>query len=101
MNGVQAGGRVINISSSLGQLGSLDGPDNTKYGGMPSGAYRVAIASAATLQQLGAIGFDSDDAAMRAAATQGKYPCPAYRATKAMLNRVSVALQHPHDTAYH
>lgn len=85
-----AGGRVINVSSSLGQLG----PDNAKYGGMPSKAYRVAIAGAATLQQLRDLRFDSADKGMRAA-TRSQYPCPAYRATKAMLNKVwSCQLHH-------
>jgi NAD(P)-dependent dehydrogenase (short-subunit alcohol dehydrogenase family) len=77
-----AGGRIINVTSSLGQLG----PDDTKYGGMPSTTYRTAIAGA-TLQQLRDIGFDGNDPGMRDA-MHAKYPCPAYRATKAMLNKV-------------
>lgn len=77
---------MINVSSSLGQLG----PDDTKYGGMPSDTYRHAIAGAATLQQLRAIGFDGEDAGMRLA-MRSAYPCPTYRATKAMLNKVYAA----------
>lgn len=82
---LRPGGRVINVSSSLGQLG----PGPTEYGGMPSDAYRSAIAGAASLQGLRAIGFDGSDAAMVQAARHSQYPCPAYRATKAMLNRAT------------
>ena len=85
-----AGGRVINVSSSLGQLG----PEGTSYGGMPSTAYRTAIAGAATLQQLRDMRFDGADSGMQAA-TRLQYPCPAYRATKAMLNKVW-SCQHYH-----
>ena len=77
------------MTSSLGQLG----PGDTEWGDFPSTAYQEKIASATSLPQLRSVGFDGGDAAMQADVRAGRYPCPTYKATKAMLNKVGWLLR--------
>jgi len=81
----------VNVTSSLGQIES----EGSQWGGLPdSRAYKRAIAEARTLQQLGAISFDPSDIWAVTDARCGRLPCPVYKFTKALLNRV--AADDPH-----
>eukprot|EP00123_Amoebidium_parasiticum_P013521 comp22007_c0_seq1/m.31856 comp22007_c0_seq1/g.31856 ORF comp22007_c0_seq1/g.31856 comp22007_c0_seq1/m.31856 type:complete len:262 (-) comp22007_c0_seq1:3-788(-) len=68
------GGRIVNVSSEMGQLRSL------------SNAYKERIRNAKTIQELLLIGYEPRDTDM---ASQ-YYPC--YRISKAMINRATQLL---------
>lgn len=79
------GGRIVNVTSCLGQIES----EGSQWGGVPdSPAYKGAITGARTLQQLNAIGFHANDIWAATDARCGRLPCPVYKYTKAMLNKV-------------
>ena len=73
------------MTSCLGQIETV----GSLWGGVPdSRGYKRAITGARTLQQLGAITFNPGDVFAATDARCGRLPCPVYKFTKAMLNKV-------------
>lgn len=86
---LKTGGHIVNVSSSLGQLDA----EGSEWGGLPpSDAYKTAIRGAATLPDLQRIPFDISDRKCMEDAQSGRYPCPLYKLTKAMLNKATALL---------
>lgn len=82
---LQPSGRVIMVSSSYGKLGYLgDSP------------YAARVSSATSLADLDAISFDANDAFMSTPQPADRNHVPAYKLSKAMLNKATQILHGAH-----